>query len=85
MALSPAEGVTAAELVQRVNDAAPDADALTRADAAAETPGVAQVRQSFQLIFLLYGLVIPLVTGLFFAIEWWLIRRTQCWRNPARD
>ena len=29
MALSPAEGVTAAELVQRVNDAAPDADALT--------------------------------------------------------
>ncbi len=36
-----------------------------RAEAAAETPGVAQVRQSFQLIFLLYGLVIPLVTGLF--------------------
>ena len=46
----------------------PDADALTRADAADETPGVAQVRQSFQLIFLLYGLVVPLVTGLFFLI-----------------
>jgi putative ABC transport system permease protein len=26
------------------------------------------VRQSFQIIFLLYGLVVPLVTGLFFLI-----------------
>jgi iron(III) transport system permease protein len=26
-----------------------------------------------------------IVTGLFFVIEWWLIRRTQRWRNPARD
>jgi putative ABC transport system permease protein len=68
MALAPADGVSAQELVERVNDAVPDADALTRADAAAETPGVAQVRQSFQIIFLLYGLVIPLVTGLFFLI-----------------
>ena len=31
-------------------------------------PGVVQVRQSFQVIFLLYGLVIPCVTGLFFLI-----------------
>ncbi len=68
VALSPADGVSDAELVTRVNDAVADADALTRLDAAAETPGVAQVRQSFQLIFLLYGLVIPLVTGLFFLI-----------------
>ena len=29
---------------------------------------MAQVRQSFQVIFLLYGLVAPLVTGLFFLI-----------------
>ncbi len=29
---------------------------------------MAQVRQSFQVIFLLYGLVVPLVTGLFFLI-----------------
>jgi len=68
VALEPAEGVTDEQLVQRVNDAAPDADALTRAHAAAETPGVAQVRQSFQVIFLLYGLVVPLITGLFFLI-----------------
>ena len=57
-----------AELVARVNAASDDADALTRSQAADETPGVAQVRQSFQVIFLLYGLVVPLVTGLFFLI-----------------
>jgi putative ABC transport system permease protein len=68
LGLRPAEGVSPAELARRVNDASDDADALTRADAADETPGVAQVRQSFQVIFLLYGLVVPLVTGLFFLI-----------------
>lgn len=68
LGLRPAEGVTATELVGRVNDAVPEADAYTRAEAAAETPGVAQVQQSFNIIFLLYGLVVPLVTGLFFLI-----------------
>ena len=29
---------------------------------------MSQVRQSFQVIFLLYGLVVPCVTGLFFLI-----------------
>lgn len=66
--LRPASGVTPAELVSRVNAAVPEADAYTRMDAAASTPGVAQVQQSFNVIFLLYGLVIPLVTGLFFLI-----------------
>ncbi len=23
------------------------------------------------------------VTGILFAIEWWLVRRTQAWRNTA--
>ena len=68
IALSPADGVTDAELVTSVADAAADADPLTRSDAADQTPGVAQVRQSFQVIFLLYGLVVPLVSGLFFLI-----------------
>ena len=68
LGVSPAEGTSDAELVAAVNDASPDADALTRDDAADNTPGVAQVRQSFQVIFLLYGLVVPLVTGLFFLI-----------------
>lgn len=66
--LRPVDGVSLDVLVDRVNATSDDADALTREAAAASTPGVAQVRQSFQVIFLLYGLVIPLVTGLFFLI-----------------
>ena len=68
MVASPADGVTDDQLVEAINDQALDFDALTRADAAAKTPGVSQVQQSFQLIFLLYGLVVPCVTGLFFLI-----------------
>ena len=64
----PSAGVTAEEVATAINASVPDAEALTRADAAQRTPGVAQVRQSFQVIFLLYGLVVPLVTGLFFLI-----------------
>lgn len=64
----PAAGVTDEQLVEHINDASAEADALTRQQAADEAPGVAQVRQSFQVIFLLYALVVPLVTGLFFLI-----------------
>jgi putative ABC transport system permease protein len=62
------EAVSAEELVENINAQSDDLDALTRDDAADETPGVAQVRQSFIVILLLYGLVIPCVTGLFFLI-----------------
>ncbi len=68
LGVAPADGVTDAELVTSVNALSLDLDALTKADAADETPGVSQVRQSFQVIFLLYGLVVPFVTGLFFLI-----------------
>lgn len=64
----PADGVSDADAVTAVNARDDRLDALTRADAADESPGVAQVRQSFQIIFALYGLVVPLVTGLFFLI-----------------
>jgi len=64
----PADGFTPAQAVASINDQSLDLDALTRDDAAAETPGVAQVQQSFNIIFLLYGLVVPCVTGLFFLI-----------------
>lgn len=64
----PDAGVSAQELTRRINAVSEQADALTRERAAEESPGVAQVRQSFQIIFLLYGLVVPLVTGLFFLI-----------------
>lgn len=65
---APADGVSEAQLVDEINALSDDLDALVRDDAADLTPGVAQVRQSFQVIFLLYGLVIPCITGLFFLI-----------------
>ena len=68
LGVRPIRGLSATALATRINDASADADALTRARAAQKSPGVSQVRQSFQVIFLLYGLVVPLVTGLFFLI-----------------
>jgi putative ABC transport system permease protein len=68
LGVAPVDGTSPDQLVTSINDQSTDLDALTRSDAADETPGVAQVRQSFQVIFLLYGLVIPCVTGLFFLI-----------------
>ena len=56
------------QLVPSINAESDDLDALTRDQAADEAPGVAQVRQSFRVIFCLYGLVVPFVTGLFFLI-----------------
>lgn len=64
----PAPGVSDATLTARINRASADADALTRDQAAEMAPGVAAVRNSFNLIFLLFALVAPLVTGLFFLI-----------------
>ena len=68
LAVSPADGTTPDEVVTSINEQSLELDALTREDAAADTPGVAQVQQSFNIIFLLYGLVVPCVTGLFFLI-----------------
>jgi len=68
LGVAPVDGTTPDQLVADINARSTDLDALVRRDAADETPGVAQVRQSFQVIFLLYGLVIPCVTGLFFLI-----------------
>jgi len=66
--IAPATGTSALELVTRINDVSPEADALTRRQAADTTPGVANVRNSFRLIFLLFARVVPLVAGLFFLI-----------------
>jgi putative ABC transport system permease protein len=68
LGVAPADGATAGDAVAGINAESTDLDALTRDDAADNTPGVSQVQQSFQIIFLLYGLVIPCVTGLFFLI-----------------
>jgi putative ABC transport system permease protein len=68
LGLAPAPGVSPEQLVARVDRQSTDLEALTRHDAATEAPGVAQVSRSFVVIFLLYGLVVPLVVGLFFLI-----------------
>lgn len=68
LAVAPSDGRAPTQLVDDINALSDDLDALIRTQAADETPGVSQVRQSFQIIFLLYGLVIPCVTGLFFLI-----------------
>lgn len=68
LAVVPVAGTTPGELTAAINAGSDDLDALTRQQAADRAPGVASVRQSFQIIFLLYGLVVPLVTGLFFLI-----------------
>lgn len=65
---APVAGLAPRILAQRINKSSEEADALTRQNAADDTPGVGEVRQSFQVIFLLFGLVVPLVTGLFFLI-----------------
>jgi putative ABC transport system permease protein len=64
----PAAGIASDALAERINRGSAQADALTREQAARETPGVAQVRNSFAVIFLLFALVVPLVSGLFFLI-----------------
>lgn len=68
LGLRPQAGVSDAELVSRINASVPEAEALTRREASEKSPGVAAVRNSFNLIFLLFALVVPLVTGLFFLI-----------------
>jgi putative ABC transport system permease protein len=68
LAVAPADGTSDDDVVASINAQSDQLDALTKSDAADETPGVAQVQQSFRVIFLLYGLVIPCVTGLFFLI-----------------
>jgi len=68
LAVVPRDGTGAEEAVVQLNAISSDIDALERDVAANETPGVAQVKQSFRLIFLLYGLVVPCVVGLFFLI-----------------
>ncbi|GAA2094938.1 hypothetical protein GCM10009841_05760 [Microlunatus panaciterrae] len=68
LAVRPAASVSDPELVTKINGTSADVEALTRAGAADGAPGVAQVRQSFKIIFALYAMVVPLVTGLFFLI-----------------
>jgi len=68
VALTPADGTSPGELAAAVDATVPGVEALTRADAAAKSPGVASVSQSFALIINLVRLVVALVIGFFFVI-----------------
>lgn len=68
VAVEPVAGTGAEELARLIDERIDDVETLTRSQAAETAPGVAQVRQSFLVIFTLYAIVVPLVTGLFFLI-----------------
>ncbi len=62
------DGASATEVASAISVAVPGTEALTRQQAVDGSPGVSSVRQSFSVILLLFYLVVPLVTGLFFLI-----------------
>jgi putative ABC transport system permease protein len=66
--VDPAPNLSADELAERIGRAVPRTDPLTRAQAEARSPGVAEVRSSFSLIIGLLWFVVLLTTGLFFLI-----------------
>lgn len=68
LGVAPAKGTTVAELTSRLNRADESIDALSSADAADLNPGIESIKQSFTVILVLFGLVVPLVCGLFFLI-----------------
>jgi putative ABC transport system permease protein len=61
-------GTDPATVARAITDAVAGTEGLTRQEAVDGSPGVASVRQSFSVILLLFYLVVPLVTGLFFLI-----------------
>jgi putative ABC transport system permease protein len=68
VAVKLAEGVDSAVVAGALADAIADTEVLTRAEAAARFPGVAEVTESFAIVLGLLGIVVALVAGLFFLI-----------------
>lgn len=68
VAVAVADAGAAAEVAERITATVPGVEALTRQQAEDRSPGVSSVRSSFAIILLLFYLVVPLVTGLFFLI-----------------
>jgi putative ABC transport system permease protein len=66
--LDPSAGSTQAEMIAAVNALGDDLDAVTRATAADDNPATESINQSFRVVLALFGVVVPLVTGLFFLI-----------------
>jgi putative ABC transport system permease protein len=61
-------GADPAAVAESISAQVAGTEALTRQAAVDESPGVSSVRSSFAIVLLLFYLVVPLVTGLFFLI-----------------
>jgi putative ABC transport system permease protein len=68
VAAEPEAGVSPSELADRITADVEGVEALDQDTAVAESPGVAAVNQSFQIILALAFVVIALVVGFFFLI-----------------
>jgi putative ABC transport system permease protein len=68
VAVRLAAGAGSAVVARSLAEAIPDAEVLTRAEAAQRFPGVAEVTESFAIVLGLLGIVVALVAGLFFLI-----------------
>ncbi len=68
VAVAVDDGADPASVAAAITAAVDGTEALTRQEAVDGSPGVSSVRQSFSVILLLFYLVVPLVTGLFFLI-----------------
>ncbi|MCZ7527262.1 MAG: ABC transporter permease [Acidimicrobiia bacterium] len=68
VAVQPADGVEPEALAARITAAVEGVEALDRATAVEELPGVSSVSQSFSVILALAFVVVALVTGIFFVI-----------------
>jgi putative ABC transport system permease protein len=64
----PSPGVSTSALASRITRGVDGVEALTRSQAEAKSPGVSQVRSSFNIIIGLLWFVVLLVTALFFLI-----------------
>ena len=75
VAVIPADGVSAATVVQSINASVSGVEAMTLSDAVANAPGVASVQSSFAIVLALAIAVVALVTGFFFLIL--TVQKTQ--------
>ncbi len=68
VAVEAAEGVDPVDLAATISGSVEGVEALDRDRAVSELPGVGQVTQSFNILYLLLFIVVTIVTGVFFLI-----------------
>ncbi len=66
VAVRPAPGFAISDVIKNINTAAPDLEAITRAEAVKTAPGVSAVQVAFSVVMGLGYLVVGVVIGFFF-------------------